>query len=162
IEGKGRGIVATKNIQAGQLLIACKAFVYSDETDTADPTADPSSSEIGSDAQEDTEDPMIEMIHNKLARRPEMVQEFYQLYAGPRLGHIEKYDRKSDHVEDMERIEGILRYNSFKAGDIFSAFKPPESIKQSGLWIVPSYFNHSCVDFNCFRYFVGDFMFVRA
>ena len=32
----------------------------------------------------------------------------------------------------------------------------------TGLWILPSYFNHSCVDQNIFWFFLGDLMFVRS
>ena len=31
-----------------------------------------------------------------------------------------------------------------------------------GLWILPSYFNHSCIDKNVGRFFIGDSMFVRT
>jgi hypothetical protein len=31
-----------------------------------------------------------------------------------------------------------------------------------GLWDLPSYFNHSCVDMNVSRFFLGDLMFLRA
>ena len=100
-----------------------------------------------------------------------------QLYAGP------DYTQPAEPTAadlDMDRVRAILQHNAFQAcswlpterlpPDIspsnFSQLQPPPSSEvedhltgSSGLWLEPSYFNHSCEP-NCGRVVLGDFMFV--
>src|ERR1043165_7689977 len=60
----------------------------------------------------------------------------------------------------MYKIGRIIKYNSFAANYEFNhEFINFEGV---GICILPSYFNHSCVDQNIFWFFLGDLMFVRS
>jgi tetratricopeptide (TPR) repeat protein len=100
---------------------------------------------------------------------PFMSREVYKLYSGP------TYKRNkiiNDRLVDVSRIEAIQTFNSFKSE--FISFKIADILKDvknnkmkalvnldeennSGLWIMPSFFNHSCVP-NTQRFFFSDFM----
>ena len=76
--------------------------------------------------------------------------EFYKLYFGP----------DSENNDGIFRVANIIKHNSFLAHYDFN----PKFIKfyGAGIWILPSYFNHSCVDENVYLFFLGDLMFVRS
>ena len=65
----------------------------------------------------------------------------------------------------MERIVHIVKYNSYTLCYDIDVFKENSLLNNYtgvGLWILPSYFNHSCIDKNVGRFFIGDLMFVRT
>lgn len=85
----------------------------------------------------------------------------YKLYPGP---SIDRDVQVPDLIVDSTRAELILTYNSFSGFDERDLFDPIKSKllanKQSfkifsGLWIFPSYFNHSCIA-NTTRFFLKD------
>jgi len=66
-----------------------------------------------------------------------------------------------------ERVIGIIKCNAFSpaasfgfAADRRSPMLPSQD-RHLGLWVLPAMLNHACVG-NCQRFFVGDFMFIRA
>lgn len=80
-----------------------------------------------------------------------------------------------DSIVDSIRAELILKYNSFSSQDyplthkesqndpINSSSRMQKMLEKdnSGLWMFPSYFNHSCVA-NTLRLFLNDFMLMYA
>ena len=81
---------------------------------------------------------------------PDLCQEVYQLYAGPDLVPAEKLDEESLRSINMKRIDNIIKYNAFGPRDSWQIYKDVGETSLlnkdpgTGLWILPSYFNHSC------------------
>lgn len=170
IDGKGRGLVATEDIHPGQLLIGVKAFSLNATTPT--PKSPATSSmvlkmkskqlDLGIEDMETVfakpcEKQAVKSIANKLLFDPQLGAEFYNLTAGTDLGHFEPGDARSGNV-DMKRINEIVRINAF-GSDRRKECTPVEFM---GLWILPSYFNHSCSEYNCSWIICGEWMMVKA
>ncbi|KAH7716360.1 TPR domain-containing protein [Aphelenchoides avenae] len=129
IPGKGKGTVATRDVKKGTLLLVSKAFATA-------------TSSMG----------LVNAMKEKLKRQPEMIAEVADLYYGRErdTAKAQKSDWRS--VTHKTRLERICWYNTFKAG-LFN--RAPENQMHGGLWILPSYFNHSCLP-NTRRAFYGD------
>jgi hypothetical protein len=106
---------------------------------------------------------LVSMI-GKLQNDPYLCKEFYNLYSGPDLNRDEPID---ELIIDMSRIQATLTFNSFvNEKNFFEIESAPDeskndSTKEGGIWIYPSYFNHSCVP-NAKRMFYSDFMMIYA
>lgn len=150
---KGRGVFATKMIKAGELVLASKAFAYIEDYNRCDRSCsllyvDGSVPEIYRN--------LIEKISDVLLAHPEKSQTLATLFAGPELGSL-KCD-EADNFVDMKRIEHITLYNAISTNQrIDGSF-----CRNAGLWIIPSFMNHSCVDANSTWKVIGDFSFIRA
>lgn len=66
-------------------------------------------------------------------------------------------EKKFDQSLTIEKIDKILKHNAFKT--IRGVVKP--NVIASGLWIFPSFLNHSCVP-NTTYFGIGDFLFIKA
>ena len=89
------------------------------------------------------------------------------MHAGPELDPIEKLDEGLLYAVDMKRIERTITYNGFDPRDHWDLLSNTGTGQSSqyigaGLWILPSYFNHLCVDKNVERLMLGDLMFIRS
>jgi hypothetical protein len=157
IPGKGRGLRTTRDIPAGTLLLASKAFA------TGSPQKWASKSILflafyvtrnqivrGADVD------LVGNIICTLRKNPQRTSEFYQLYAGE-SSRVEL----PDGMIDPGTIERIVDLNAFGIENEFDLVPPEKMMKSSGLWILPSFLNHSCVP-NAHRCFYGDVMMVRA
>ncbi|KAI9094570.1 hypothetical protein DFS34DRAFT_233949 [Phlyctochytrium arcticum] len=171
IEKKGLGVVVTKDVHAGELLMATKAFIYitpstSDEqifslnflTNSLDRTTDVNA--------------VTETVY-KLDDRPEAAQSVYSLFAGsaePRslydLREVVPNTAHDSVTLDVAKIERVLSYNAFGPGQVSAATfqtepDDPNEEKPTALFRQSSLINHSCLynsTWTCF----GDFQFVRA
>ncbi|RUS13460.1 hypothetical protein BC937DRAFT_95280 [Endogone sp. FLAS-F59071] len=167
IAGKGRGMVATEDIVEGTLLLCSKAFAIVFP------------SEFPADARQNVINQqqslshfyIVKRIGERLQREPWTATEFYNLSAGHSIPPM------SNTLQiDSDRIAKIVDTNSFtpKTYDTSSSSpmfpsNPPstESSSESddskglGLWILASYFNHSCLA-NARYQNMGDFIFVRS
>jgi len=154
VEGKGLGLVATEDIEEGTLLMASKAFEISYENNTSFRSSmsfDWSRRKMYSQTHME----MVTSVIQRLKSEPQLKEIFYQLCDGER---IDMYTRLSDtHSDgvDVQRVQAIVDLNAFETVSI------DESQKGCGLWIEPSFFNHSCISNTC-RHTIGDMMFVRA
>ncbi len=79
---------------------------------------------------------------------------FHCVQKGP---HYSRHFTPSEFLIDIERIASIQLLNSFAS----EPFLKNSAKRSSGLWSVPSYFNHSCVP-NTVRFFFGDIMLIYA
>ncbi|RIA81168.1 hypothetical protein C1645_837422 [Glomus cerebriforme] len=155
IKGKGRGWIAKCDIPENTLLMVSKALkiVYNHEVSghimTHDNISNNKTVFIGS-----TEE-LITSITQKLLEEPYLCQEVYQLYDGLNL---DKTDIINNRVVSVEVIGNTVNYNSFA----FDSRIKNNYLNGSGIWILPSYFNHSCVDYNVSLYFLGDLLIVRS
>lgn len=71
-----------------------------------------------------------------------------------------------DGIVDSTRLEHILNYNSFESVDLAeqmlkNKYKNSFEEKNNGLWIVPSYLNHSCLP-NTVRIYLKDIVMIYA
>ncbi|CAG8503146.1 14254_t:CDS:2 [Ambispora leptoticha] len=158
---KGRGWVANNDIPQHTLLMVSKAFeiVFNQETRTCMNIN--FSTKIMNEA---TSTELLTSIVQKLRAEPTLAREIYDLYAGPESIHTASSEKISSKSMNVERIEKIIFYNAFQSEFFWKIFnqKTDHGCFGSGIWIKPSYLNHSCIDTNVHRIFLGDLMFVRA
>ncbi|CAG8533245.1 6404_t:CDS:1 [Ambispora gerdemannii] len=161
IGDKGRGLVANCDIPQHTLLIVSKAFEIVFDQEVPECLNLNFNRKIMNDAKS-TE--LVTLIVQRLRAEPQLAQEIYQLYAGPTMIPGKDLDEKTLNIIDIERIEKIVYYHQFQAAYPWENFdqKRQEDCFESGIWIMPSYFNHSCVDANVQSIYLGDLMFVRA
>jgi tetratricopeptide (TPR) repeat protein len=163
IKHKGRGWVAKQDIPAHTLLMVSKAFhvVFVNEVPLGF-----SIDWANRCANTPTQSELVTFITQKITADPNLGREFYKLYAGPNYPSVNKLEDQEALSVDIDRIENIVKYNAFNPDDMWglSKISERESLDKNGtgLWILPSYFNHTCLDFNVVRIFWGDLMFIRS
>ncbi|RUP42945.1 hypothetical protein BC936DRAFT_137855 [Jimgerdemannia flammicorona] len=169
IPGKGRGIVTTRDVLEGTLILCSKAYavVFEDELD-----ANLIKISIDHSDKSMTNTPhIVARIAKRIQKEPWTAKELYELHAGPDIPPMEFVDGEVPQI-DIERIKNIVRANNFQPDDAFypqapsndksSATKSRDDFQSgTGLWILPSLLNHSCVP-NAIYIIVGDLLFVRA
>lgn len=163
IKNKGRGWVAKQDIPSHTLLMVSKAFhvVYENEVPLGF-----SFDLINGSINTPTQSELITFITQKIMADPNLGREIYKLYAGPNYRSENKLGDQEALSVNVNRIENIVKYNAFNPDDLWGLAKNPggetEGCKGTGLWVLPSYFNHTCLDFNTDRIIWGDLMFVRT
>ena len=87
----------------------------------------------------------------------------YELSSGP---DMERGVKVPEGIVDSTRLRKILRINSFISDN--QLFKPDQDhvnsqthVENTGIWIVPSYLNNSCLA-NSVRLFLSDFIMIYA
>uniref|UniRef100_A0AC35F2E6 SET domain-containing protein n=1 Tax=Panagrolaimus sp. PS1159 TaxID=55785 RepID=A0AC35F2E6_9BILA len=160
IPGKSRGIIASEDIKMGTLLVVSKAFAsgYSQDFPGLLITVNLIRKDSGTAAQ------MLQATRAmlNLQYNPQKAKEVYDLYAG---------DTQNEEIPfgviDAARIQQISVYNAFASDDL-SPDKKAELINMGmlsqdnvHLFILPSYFNHSCLA-NAHRTFYGNVMVIHA
>ncbi|CAG8541913.1 4446_t:CDS:2, partial [Funneliformis caledonium] len=168
VENKGRGWIAKRDIPEDTLLMVSKAFkvVYGNEAPLSFRSIDftPGTESMNTA----THSELASRIAQELIAEPELFREVYQLYAGPDMVPMENLDQDSLNSVDTRRIEKIVKYNFFEPMDEWNVLcRAGEDSRLTkdfgaGLWILPSYFNHSCVDKNIQKLIIGDMMFLRS
>lgn len=131
VPGKGRGLLATQEISPGRLLLCCKAFAVAFDVDK-----DPYGSK-------DNEDKCFARVLEKLMLDDSLLSQIQDLYGN------ESQDTPWKQEEWQEGVSNVLKYNGFRCVEITG----PEgdgSKNFSGLWILPSYLNHSCISNNAY------------
>ncbi|CAB4381417.1 unnamed protein product [Rhizophagus irregularis] len=162
VKKRGRGFVAKRDIPEGTLLMVSKAFevVYGNEASLSYVSMDFASKTINTV----THSELAKRIAQKLLVDPDLCQEVYKLYAGP---EVENLGGDLLCSVDVRRIEKIIKYNYFELVEHWDIWHTEENKRLTkdlgaGLWILPSYINHSCVDINVDRLVIGDMMFIRT
>ena len=81
--------------------------------------------------------------------------------------------QRRPHVLNIQRVRDVCRCNKFAVDrlpgsemqqqqhETDTGFDASDMMPAVGLWLLPSLFNHSCAS-NCYRFFIGDFMFIRT
>uniref|UniRef100_A0A914Q0F3 SET domain-containing protein n=1 Tax=Panagrolaimus davidi TaxID=227884 RepID=A0A914Q0F3_9BILA len=138
IEGKGRGIVATNDIKKGTLLVVSKSFATSYSKDFTGNLISINlirNNEVGTAAE------MLQTIRamENLHKNPQRAQEVYQLFSG---NLDENDDENPDDYIDAARIQKICAFNCFSTEE---SIRGDHLKEDSHLFILPSYFNHSCI-----------------
>ncbi|CAJ0894566.1 5165_t:CDS:2 [Entrophospora sp. SA101] len=166
VKKKGRGWVAKCDIPEGTLLMVSKAFkaIFAYEVPFSF-NIDASSKSMNTGTQNE----LIAYIAQRLTDEPDLRKEIYKLYSGPDLAPISKRDENALHSVDINRIEKIVKYNTFSLLSYEQVSEYVEGmslldVEKNGtaLWILPSYFNHACVDNNVSWVGFGDLMILRT
>jgi len=154
IPGKGRGLQATSDINKGQLIVCSKAFFLLYDDDPNRPHA------VGG-----THAYLVASICHKLSLEPSFRPTFFDLYSGPSdvIPEISKTTQDPISKEEV-RLVGSIVANNFTSCEMDLSPSPwTENILSfQGVWLLPSYVNHSCMDANAHYYIYGDVMLVRA
>ncbi|KAG8525230.1 uncharacterized protein KY384_008874 [Bacidia gigantensis] len=176
VKEHGRGLFATRDVQAGEELLIEKAFM------AAFPVPDKGTFKDDFSYGEDgtmrlgegfwtLKENIAENLLSRLDNNPSLMKEFASLYPGPNAK--EEVDPKLGHPElTLDMINFRIMYNSF-AFPVFSHLmhklvarahddqrrKTPAHCM--GVWINASFVNHSCYP-NVRRSFLGDMMIFRA
>jgi tetratricopeptide (TPR) repeat protein len=144
----GRGLFATRDIKAGEILYAEKATLMPNQYEPSRASA-----------------ALYAMMVRQLYDNPSLAGPVLSLYAGeyPRSG-VEGTVVDGVPVVDVFLVESIRTKNCFSAPlSTLEDTKPktPAGRMAKGLWPHASYMNHSCVP-NSMRAFLGDLLVSRA
>ena len=147
--GQIEGVLVTKNVARGTLLLVQKALVSCVGDDCSNwPTGQLTLTELLSRAI---------MLHNAeylLTQQPELVKDFYSVLQDP--------DFPNDSVLDMDRVSEVIYRKAF-VGLHMPRFHPYCSLRNTGIFPgLPSSLRHSCVDANSGWHIFGDYLFLRA
>ncbi|KAI9005351.1 hypothetical protein BC832DRAFT_557172 [Gaertneriomyces semiglobifer] len=169
IKPKGRGLVTTRDVVPGELLLGVKALSY------VAPPAD--FTIMGLNLLTNQLDKITQLLTvsdlvYKLTDEPGLGERVYGLYAGPDQTTPETYDLNGraaqDDVQapvDVGRIERAVTFNAFAPESVRpAAFQPssiPERDKPTALFCQTSLINHSCA-YNASWMCFGDLQVIRA
>ncbi|KAI9049783.1 hypothetical protein LZ554_005934 [Drepanopeziza brunnea f. sp. 'monogermtubi'] len=170
IAGKGRGLVTTKDVKAGDLLFCEKAFSYgyydSSETKNSGGNTGILVNLATNRVTIGTHVARLTDMYQKLQNNPSTAATVHDLYSGSykRATQVSVDGRP---VVDSFLIERIVSLNVFSSpltsreayGQDRQADDP--RFGSTGLWVYAAYINHSCI-VNCYRTFIGDMMIARA
>ncbi|KAM5535476.1 hypothetical protein V8D89_010813 [Ganoderma adspersum] len=170
--GGGRGVVATKDIHTGELLLVTKPFASAYATDLPQDKILITLDLISNISRERTDAVLMARILDKLYGNPDLRDQVYHLYAGsdypsppisypPSPGQATPVDLFTPTIDiDIAQLEAICIYNNFCPLRIEDQ-QTAENAKPTGLYPLASLFNHSC-GANAIWYCIGDVMIVRA
>jgi tetratricopeptide (TPR) repeat protein len=161
---KGKGLFATKDIKAGELILVKKAFCVAFLPKIGDGTHMIMNLDSG-DAHLGAQAGIVQELFQKMSRNPKQARRVLDLYDG---GYSPKCKAKAvDGMTaiDMFQLTAISRHNCFGRGDPGEETHAPKGTNPApaatGLWVTASYFNHAC-DANAVSAFQGDCIILRA
>ncbi|KAF9869303.1 TPR domain-containing protein [Colletotrichum karsti] len=146
----GRGLFATEDIKAGELVFVEKATSVPNEFN-------PEHNSAAAYAQ------LIELC----ADNPTVHKKVLDLYGGSyKRSGLEGSDVDGKPVVDVFLLESIRRKNCFSGAHVSAQaangdWNMWKNGMSRGLWVYSAYANHACLP-NCNRSFVGDMLIVRA
>lgn len=168
---KGIGLVVTREVKAGELLLVCNPLAASGVY------SKPNASVVGLNLASESLDPPSVLqvaagLYDKVRDQPKICAELHRMYAGPTFVRSEAstatdLERMNTSI-DAGRIEGILAYNSFRPRSVvpYTVDEQPSSesdnlISPTALYYLPSMINHSCMANSSFVFY-GDVLVLRA
>ncbi|KAF8243402.1 SET domain-containing protein [Wilcoxina mikolae CBS 423.85] len=175
----GRGLFASKNIKAGELLMCSKAFkvIHRSRDDSLGGLHSGTLQGILQgwlDGMSQGSKILLRDCVYELSVNPSRLDELLQLYDGGKIHKVADTDEPSNKVQIMDGnplidsflVRRILEHNGFACEKLSSNHRVVNSDTDTdqggqGLWILPSYFNHSCYG-NVYRSFISEMMIVRA
>jgi tetratricopeptide (TPR) repeat protein len=151
--GKGRGLFATRDLEAGEVIMAEKSFciVWANEEEAL--------TSMTYDFRDDRirvfPAGLCKAVVRRLIDNPSQVSKFLDLY-----GDYRGTESKGQSGRDGDWGKAI---DVFQVHDVVArnAFGPDPRSASAGLWILASYINHSCLP-NSEKEYVGDLMLLRA
>ncbi|KAI0719169.1 hypothetical protein C8T65DRAFT_725512 [Cerioporus squamosus] len=171
--GGGRGVVATKDLRAGDVLMVTKPFTSVYASDLPKDKMIMTLDFISNTGKESTHAVLLARIIDKIYGNPDLHDEVFHLYAGPDYtsppGAYPPVSRNPVSVEplnpkvdiDVAKLEAICTYNNFSPSRLENHRADSQRAKPTGLYPLASLFNHSC-SANALWYCIGDVMIIRA
>ncbi|KAI0650517.1 hypothetical protein C8Q79DRAFT_901342 [Trametes meyenii] len=171
--GGGRGMVATRDIQTGELLLATKPYVSVYACDLPPHQLVATLDLLSKTSKERTDSLLLARVIEKIYGNPDTRDEVFHLYAGPTYpsppdsypprprSEVTKVDLLEPNVNvDIAHLEAVCTYNNFCPFRL-EALHAEREAKPTGLYTLASMFNHSCTA-NAIWYCIGDLMLIRA
>ena len=152
---KGLGVVVTKDVHPGELLMATKAFTYVTPSKSGEQIM--SFNFLTNFLDTTTQVNAVTETVYKLADQPEAEETVYNLFDGSDkrrstydLRKIVISNAQSPLILDVAKIERVLSYNAFGPGQVSAATShdepdDPDAEKPTALFRQPSLINHSCL-----------------
>jgi tetratricopeptide (TPR) repeat protein len=159
IEGKGKGVIVTKNVKRGTLLMASKAIAVTAPVPSFGTSFQfgTSTMAISGDAAFWTAAKAVQFLR----KNPHRAAEVYSIWAG----RSRRDDVIPDGVIDTGRIYRSCQASGFKEPCCFicayDVRQLPGGDVPMGIWSLPSFLNHSCFG-NADRFTHGNLMMVHA
>ncbi|KAL2037082.1 hypothetical protein N7G274_010209 [Stereocaulon virgatum] len=160
VEGHGRGLFTTRDVEAGELLLCEKAFGAAFAKDEEEGEGDEETMRVRAE--------LAMGVFVKLVRNPSLREGFGELFAGDEVD--EQRDLKGEVVVDDTFVQSRINYNAFAFPLLTSTshqqiLSHPAGISTDannrGIWLRASFINHSCYPL-VRRSFIGDMMNFRA
>ncbi|KDQ15110.1 hypothetical protein BOTBODRAFT_302161 [Botryobasidium botryosum FD-172 SS1] len=158
--GGGRGVVATRAIKAGELLLVAKPFAASFPDELAKGNFVFAMNFITSIRESPCTSEALSQVFEKIVVDPALAPLIFGLYAGPNYpdppseyppsistGTRLHNPRIHELDLDTQRIENIYTYNAFNPSaleDDASMARKDTDTPPSALYLLPSLFNHAC------------------
>lgn len=158
-KGHGFGLFATKDIDAGSIILCEKALciVWSHEADGLTAlTVDARDSQIRVQPVG-----LTKAIVTKLAANPSQIEKATSLFGDHEGLGKQLLIKDGNPVIDTFQIHDIVSRNAFGPGETFATGKQDGRKASTGLWVRSAYINHSCIP-NAKKDSVGDLMVFRA
>ncbi|XP_021943718.1 uncharacterized protein LOC110842314 isoform X2 [Folsomia candida] len=174
---KGRLTVARSPFKTGRVILGCKAFAMAFPRPKSSSIFGPEKGDQQNDSNEEvSEDDYIKQnfvrlavtIADMMVSNSELAHAVYELGS---TGTDSNNDVSgSESTTSFERLHRIVLQNGIVSASNPDPRKPPSpaevddrvSRNTCGLWLLPSYLNHSCVDTNAEVQRFGDLTIVRA
>lgn len=160
--GRGRGLFATRNIDSGDLVFCEKSFCcvwgHGDEAWTA------MTYDIRDDKIRGFPAGLCRAIVHKLLNNPSQHEKVMDLYGDYKGTGKQSAANNDGPIVNTFQVHDIVARNAFGPGPVYSGGHHRDedvSNASTGLWILASYTNHSCVP-NSKKEYVGDLMILRA
>lgn len=171
----GNGLFTKQDVKMGDLLYVCKAFVNCRGSDNG---VSVMIRPVELHVEQGVGAFLTSAILEKLSRIPGAYKEILKLHNA--YGEQWRVSREDNGAVDSFLVKNICNSNAFSSCSYYDEFpemhpeedgspssrNPNKSQEDpfdpnSGLWILPSYTNHSCIP-NARRTFLGDMMILRA
>ena len=155
--GRGRGLFATRDIHAGEIVMCEKAFcvVWGHESDALIAMT----YDVRDDRIRASPVGLSRSTVRKLLSNPSQIEGVIDLY-GDYQGDGKNTSKTEDgSVVDTFRVHDIISRNAFSLGSQHG--EESASNASTGLWIRASYINHSCIA-NTKKEYIGDLMVLYA
>ncbi|KAI0772144.1 hypothetical protein BD413DRAFT_475161 [Trametes elegans] len=170
--GGGRGVVASRDLKTGELLLVTKPFASVYASDLPRNQLIVTLDLLSKTGRERTDALLLAHIVEKLYGNPDLRDDVFHLYAGPNYpsppssyppppSRVVPVDMVQPTIDiDIAQLEAICTYNNFCPFRL-EAPHSDKVAKPAGLYTSASMFNHSCIA-NAVWYCIGDVMIVRA
>ncbi|KII85226.1 hypothetical protein PLICRDRAFT_178965 [Plicaturopsis crispa FD-325 SS-3] len=179
--GGGRGVVATRDISSGELLVAAKPFASAFNADFPPPQKEVliSFDTLAKRALSRNQAAVLSRATQKLYGNPDMYNSVFDLYGGtayetplsypPTAQESHRFPKSFPFFPatdfDITQLESICSHNVFSPYDTQVPDHPdsPEDSpdRPAALYLLPSLFNHACCA-NATWFSIGDFIVIRA
>ncbi|KAF4439880.1 unc-45 like b [Fusarium acutatum] len=174
--GRGKGLFLTKEVSAGDLILCEKAFSYCFMDGKSHKTYPILANVPRNEVETGGSVHLWAQVTQKLYHNPEHIDTIQDLFHGDQK-KLQTTECDGSPVVDSFMVERIIYYNAVntpkttsndfetrvfsRTGDSLEINNMDYKFSTSGIWLLASRINHSCVN-NCRRSFIGDMQIIRA